>query len=329
MSLANIDEEGLENRSNDGSDVATASGELVGGEGIVSFVNSADILCSHLPTNEQSSFYFPVVSTEIPLQSSPTGFPSLSPSEFCLPESNPNSPYQLPYVSADLPLLPCSTPDSPTLLPSDVPLPLSASNSPTLFLDTSHDVPQLPPSPVGHFPLWQHRSFSMGLPLPLPNASRDLEYSHPRSMLSLEDVVLPVSNPSSPYIHPVLPWYLPPLPESPLGSPILQPCSSSIAPPSPLPQVLGDLGYHDPLSILRPKDVVLPVSNPTSPYIHPVLPWYLPPLPESPLGSPILQPCSSSIAPPSPLPQVLGDLGYHDPLCVFLCDSCGESNELD
>ncbi|KAI5815869.1 hypothetical protein BZA77DRAFT_68753 [Pyronema omphalodes] len=137
--------------------------------------------------------------------------------------------------------------------------------------------------------------------------------------LQPEDFPLPASNPSSPYEHPQVPWWLPPLPDSPLGSsswlePSLHVPATHLAPAIPaipvnLPQ-LPPLLRNSPripinedseeeveekesatqsaTSAFLPENLSLPTSREGSPYMLPQPPVDLPELPLSPEESPVI-----------------------------------------
>jgi len=251
--------------------------------------------------------------------------------------SNPASPYEhtLPWNLPALPESPLSSPTQPPQMPTD-----SIPRSPIVAADGERGGVSLM-----YGGLWKK---AVRLEKEQKTMRKVISNLSLRDILRPVDVPLPASRPGSPYELPALPWYLPPLPESPLGSPTQSP-QSQITTPEHLSleqqQAQAEASstasspqqaYYDYKEITRstgssdvpsddeeelplylrlhqPDYVMLPDSNPGSPYELPALPWYIPPLPESPLDSPTLLPEDASLPksdPSSPymLPAVPQDL---------------------
>ncbi|KAF8247630.1 hypothetical protein K440DRAFT_296819 [Wilcoxina mikolae CBS 423.85] len=113
---------------------------------------------------------------------------------------------------------------------------------------------------------------------------RSFSYSVSDNILDLQ---LPASKPGSPYVLPAVPSDLPPLPLSPVGSPILSPSSVQllVSDPTPLYRLPADPVSSVDSPTLSPSSVQSPVIDPASFY-------QLPADSVSPVDSPTLFPSS-------------------------------------
>jgi len=195
-----------------------------------------------------------------------------------LPDSTPGSPYEMSEIPWYLPALPESVPSSPIQLSQDSGL----KNLPLAKHEDNDFSPMGSPRSAN---TEDEEEYSWWAASPEWVDCDERQYPLHLKFQQPEYVMLPDSNPGSPYEPLSLPWYLPPLPESPMDSPT-QPPKLQVSVPEKL---------H--LEVLQPQGVTLPLSNPASPYEH-TLPWDLPALPESPSTSPtqLPQKAQSSVA---------------------------------